>query len=850
MRRTTAKLIFCVVAIMAVLGDGNQAQTGDAKRTWPHPFQCRVRDGENLDVFAMTLGNVETPLADGVYDPSKDEVRLNDGTAIGNYYRSSLNVKYFRPIDKSVFLLPPSGWCSWYFYYQEISEAEVKRNAQWIANNLKDYGAQYVQIDDGWQGAGHGLGENRDWTTIDRRFSGGMDRLASFIKSVGLKPGIWLAPHGQSNESIVKKNHRAFLLKADGSSAANTWEGNYLVDPSTREAQSYLRDLFTTLSRWGYEYFKIDGQPIVIREYRNKKSFMKNPSDDTDALYRETLASIRGAIGPDRYLLGCWVIPLEGVGVMNGSRTSADVVQSWQGFKTALRATMQYYFLHNIAWYSDPDVMLLRAPLPMEQARSWATLQGLTGQALMSSDRLTELSDDRIEIMRRVYPAVDIRPLDLFTAERNKRIWDLKINHLGRKYDVVGVFNFDEEKPAPVFVKWKDLGLPENKPVHVFDFWNKEYLGAWEGGITVDLSPTSCRVLALIPDTDRIELISTSRHITQGWVDLLQQRYDSAKSSFLGRSRIIKNDPYELRFVFPRGKNFAIKSAIVRSSSGGNLPVRISNHQGWASAETISPRTTDVRWEVLFEPAEFYRFPVREPSNLWAERAGVDGINLRWTAQHQPAAGYQVYLNGQLLGFSPTAVFAFRGLDPASTYSAEVKTAWADGTVSEKNARLKFTLKSLLPPEVLLTELEPRRTTPGWRQIEINRTIAGKGFSIASKHYESGIGLPRNAEVEYELKGGYSIFSAVVGLDDGNNDQATAEFVVTGDGKEIWRSGVRKKADGPKPLRVDISGVRRLVLRVNGGPTGGGGDQCNWVDAKLLKQDNSQSGKDSGTEQK
>ena len=118
-----------------------------------------------------------------------------------------------------------------------------------------------------------------------------MDGLAAYIKSLGLKPGIWLAPHGQSNETVVRKI-RAYFCSSRTAPRRHTWEGTYLVDPSTPESQKYLKDLFTKLSGWGYEYFKIDGQPIVVREYRNKKTFMKNPSDDADALYRDTLDSI------------------------------------------------------------------------------------------------------------------------------------------------------------------------------------------------------------------------------------------------------------------------------------------------------------------------------------------------------------------------------------------------------------------------------------------------------------------------------------------------------------------------------------------------------------------------------
>ena len=182
-------------------------------------------------------------------------------------------------------------------------------------------------------------------------------------------------------------------------------------------------------------------------------------------------------------------MPLEGVGIMNGSRTGGDVVLGWDGFFTALGPTMELLLSaqHRLVHRSGRDAP--PAPLTLDQARVWATLQGLTGQALMSSDRLMDLSEDRVEMLRRVYPAVDIRPLDLFPSRQNKRIWDLKISHLGRNYDVVGVFNFDEAKPEHMYLNWKELGIPGNGPVHVFDFWNKEYLGAWEAGMASTVPP-------------------------------------------------------------------------------------------------------------------------------------------------------------------------------------------------------------------------------------------------------------------------------------------------------------------------------------------------------------------------
>ena len=801
-------------------------------KTWPYTVPCRIQDDANEDLFVMILGDVDTNLSQGTYDPRTDTVTLKDGTVKAAYFRDTLGVKDFKPMDKSIFPLPPSGLCTWYYYYQDINENEVRANARWIADNLKEYGAKYVQVDDGWQGeTAEGRHGSRDWTTIDKAFPSGMASLASYVKSLGLTPGIWLAPHGQSNETVVKSHPGVFLFKPDGTSASESWEGKFLVDPSVPETHAYLKALFNKLTDWGYEYFKIDGQPVVVGEYKRAAQFMKNKGDP-ETLYRKTLETIRGAIGPKRFLLGCWGTPLEGVGFMDGCRTGGDVVLGWGGFQTALRATLRWYFTHNIVWYADPDTMLLRTPLTIDQARVWASLQGLTGQALMSSDRLMDLSEERIELMRRVYPAVDIRPLDLFPSARNKRVWDLKIRHLGRRYDVVGVFNFGETEPEQTRLDWKDLGLAGRGPVHVFDFWNREYLGAWEAGLALTLAPTSCRVLTLLPASDRIQLISTSRHITQGWVDLQSLNSSPDGTSFTGKSRIIKADPYELHFVFPRGKYFGLKTATARDSSGP-LDVKIFNHQGWATVRIDSPRTAEAEWQVAFGPADSYHYPTQAPAGLRADRAGLDGVDFKWNAQYYLNSGYQVYLDGILLGYTPDTSFPIRGLEPDRTYTAEVRAVWEDGTIGERHqkAELKFTLASLLPDELSLSGLEPGRVT--------GRPVQGRLLSISGKRFESGIAAGSGSEIEYDIRGLYVTFSALAGVDDGSPAEAAMEFIVSGDGKELWRSGAMKKGDEPKPLKISLAGVRQLILRVEAGaPAGGaefrrGGPTGAWAEAKL-----------------
>ena len=41
-------------------------------------------------------------------------------------------------------------WDSWSSYYDAVREEDIVRNADWIAANLKSYGYEYVQLDDGY----------------------------------------------------------------------------------------------------------------------------------------------------------------------------------------------------------------------------------------------------------------------------------------------------------------------------------------------------------------------------------------------------------------------------------------------------------------------------------------------------------------------------------------------------------------------------------------------------------------------------------------------------------------------------------------------------------------------------
>ena len=595
-------------------------------------FLCRLTPAANRDVVQMSIGRVESLRCNALYSPSRDLAIALEADRVELHWRSDhwqvvahgpltvrsepdfmkikRGIRYFRPLSETIFSRAPAGWCSWYICGQCIDENMITKNTDWLAANLKKFGCEYVQIDDGWQGVGHGDGENRDWHVTDKRkFPQGMKWLADYIRGKGFKAGIWLIPFATSDEQLFRRRPDLFIRRADGTSAfeepsAKTgkveinWTGRYAIDPTNPKARQWCSDLFKMIcTDWGYDYVKIDGQggsANVVAQFRDR---LADPKVSPPDAYRLGLEAIKTVMGPKRFLLNCGGQP-DSCGYCDGMRTGGDVGSHWSGVVTAMQATMGSLYLNNICFWTDPNVVCVRPPLTLEQARFWATLVGITGQLLMASDDMPALPAERVELLRRIFPVADIRPMDLYPLQLSgwPRIFDLRISRpkVGQ-WDVVALFNRDPLKTVSIRLDPKDLGLADGRCVF-YDAWRKELLGVGGDGLTLALGPMTCRLLVVRRQIDAPQLVGSSRHITQGADDLLDAAWDPASATWTGRSRVVGGDPYELRFTLPPGWSCSDPGvkvegplAVLTLKSEGNatLPWRIKFDKGAAAA---SPR--------------------------------------------------------------------------------------------------------------------------------------------------------------------------------------------------------------------------------------------------------------------
>lgn len=779
---------------------------------------CRVRDGANPDVMVMTLGDARTALAQGVFDPAQDRVRLVGGRLLPDYYRRRLGIRFFQPLDKRRFPLPPSGWCSWYCHYGKVTAADIRTGAHFIAAHLKAFGMRYCQIDDGWQ---------------HPAFDGDTAALAQEILACGLIPGIWLCPQGRS--TLADTTDRSLFVRTkEGKPPQMIFGGPHILDPTHPGAAAYLTATLRALARQKFRYFKIDGQCALPAFYRRWRKLLHNPRRDPQEAYRDTLQAIRRGIGGRSFLVGCVGYADSGIGLFDGHRTSHDVDLSYRGFMTAWKATMTGYFLHNVAWYSDPDVVLLRTGSPLETAQAWATMVGITGQATFAGDALPELPPSRLDILKRILPAADIRPLDLYPTLRYKRIWDLKIRHLGRAYDVVAAFNGREHTSASIHISFADLGLGSEASYHVFDFWNREYLGSYRAGLFLRVPAAGCRLLSLVRDNGRPQLLSTSRHITQGWIDLRQLRV--TRDRIQGRSAVVADDRYELRFALPRG--WRIARARVPNLAA---PVAIRNYPGWGAVAWTPTATASVRWTAVLERVP--HGPAALTGHYWfldAHDVAPGTVDIAWTPMNTPG-GYRVVLDGHMLGVAQDERIRLADLEPGSRHRLDVQVCGRDGQLLDQPQRLDFTVGTVFPKPLYLSDLEWETLGNSWFFPRRDRSAGGSRLSVGGRVWARGIGANEACDVTVKLFGLFRRFSSDVGIEDHDGysarsapeDRGQAVFRIYGDGRLLAESPVMRYGTKAFRMSADIRGVRVLRLFVTN-PRGRepGTSHANWCDAR------------------
>ena len=179
---------------------------------------------------------------------------------------------------------PPMGWNSWDCYGAAVTEDIVRKNAEYMAKYLKEYGWEYIVVDIQWSGAnaaGHEYEPFADLTMDEygrlipapNRFPSaeggkGFRPLADYIHSLGLKFGIHIMrgmPRTAAHRKLPIEGSNYFCHMAANPNSICMWNPDmYGLHCERPEAAAYYDSIFRLYASWGVDFVKCDD---IAREY-------------------------------------------------------------------------------------------------------------------------------------------------------------------------------------------------------------------------------------------------------------------------------------------------------------------------------------------------------------------------------------------------------------------------------------------------------------------------------------------------------------------------------------------------------------------------------------------------------
>lgn len=379
----------------------------------------------------------------------------------------------------------PSGWCSWYYYYANVTQENITENAQIAADNDVDW--QFFVLDDGYQ---RSLG---DWLIVNEKFDKGLKPIADQIRGAHMQPGIWTAPFVTMKDSRLAQDHPEWLLKQPFSDNPVLCGFNpnwgrgfafYALDVTHPGMQAYLKEVFTTLVHtFGFEFLKLDftyAASVRGRPY--------DPSISGAERLNLGYRLIREAAGRDTFILGCGSPLTPAIGMVDAMRIGPDVAPYWTDWlrekllndtnslstKFAVRSILNRCQMHRQWWINDPDCLMIRekeTKLNHAERFTLINVAIITAGMGVFSDDLTKLDEEAFATIAHIKALAGAcdkgRPYALDFMEHPMP--EVVYNTAG----YLAVFNFDNGKKRKTLSRAAKLKaiLPEG--AKLVDVWKQ-----------------------------------------------------------------------------------------------------------------------------------------------------------------------------------------------------------------------------------------------------------------------------------------------------------------------------------------------------------------------------------------
>ncbi len=177
-------------------------------------------------------------------------------TTVSDFVRKYMNIRLQQLSKKPMF-----AYNTWFPFYRDINEKLVRE----LAKSASECGVEEFIIDDGWQININDLegkrGFHGDWEVDKKKFPNGLKPVFDYIKSLGMKPGLWLTVSSADPSSRIYNEHPEYFIVGKNGRPANlhTESGRSRTACLGTDWYDYIKSTALRLVReHGLTYLKLD----------------------------------------------------------------------------------------------------------------------------------------------------------------------------------------------------------------------------------------------------------------------------------------------------------------------------------------------------------------------------------------------------------------------------------------------------------------------------------------------------------------------------------------------------------------------------------------------------------------
>ncbi len=330
-----------------------------------------------------------------------------------------------------------------------------------------------------------------------------------------------------------------------------TWERNGLLwgyDYTDPGFVAHMRDVFANLKAGGVRGLMFD----YPENGRATAGGMEDDYSTMAAAYRKIFELAHDGLGPNSYVhernmeFGSDVT----IGAIASMRTENDTDE--MDGTTVTRCGLRWY-KNRVLLNQDTDSKnLARAQTNRDEVRAILTMMYVVSGRLLLANSFAQFTPETLHDLTRVFPfhtaPKSARPVDAFVSDR-PTVYDFEVNP---QWHQVTFFNADKTAPKRVGINLSGepftgaLGLKPEREYYAYDFWNDKFLGKFEGNSRIEqqLRAGEARMMSVREALSHPQVLSTDRHVMQGYLDLLREEWNEKHPSLTGVSKIVGDDPY------------------------------------------------------------------------------------------------------------------------------------------------------------------------------------------------------------------------------------------------------------------------------------------------------------------